>query len=174
MFLNQCCITGILRDKNPNKSRFETAKEEADCLHKILIHYKKATWVWVLKEWLFITRRGIVAVTLWLKRCFAYFWLQENTRLKNRKEEKELRRTNRNIIVKKLGKDKNLQIFNIVVMIFKWYQYCRVTERSSLGWSFDSKDLATEYFGIVLVIPYRAQCLVEKTRPTLAFNQIQI
>ena len=42
-------------------------------------------------------------------------------RLKNRKEEKELRRTNRNIIVKKLGKDKNLQIFNIVVMIFKWY-----------------------------------------------------
>ena len=36
------------------------------------------------------------------------------------------------------------------------------------------KNLATEYFGIVLVIPYRAQCLVEKTRPTLAFNQIQI
>ena len=29
-------------------------------------------------------------------------------RLKNRKEEKELRRTNRKIIVKKLGKDKNL------------------------------------------------------------------
>lgn len=29
-------------------------------------------------------------------------------RLKNRKKEKELRRTNRNIIVKKLGKDKNL------------------------------------------------------------------
>ena len=29
-------------------------------------------------------------------------------RLKNRKEEKELRGTNRNIIVKKLGKDKNL------------------------------------------------------------------
>lgn len=29
-------------------------------------------------------------------------------RLKNRKEEKELRRTNRNIIEKKLGKDKNL------------------------------------------------------------------
>ena len=104
-----------------------------------------------------------MAVTLWLKRCFAYFWLQENTRLKNRKEEKELRRTNRNIIVKKLGKDKNLQIFNIVVMIFKWYQYCRVTERSSLGWSFDSKDLATEYFGIVLVIPYRAQCLVSNS-----------
>ena len=29
-------------------------------------------------------------------------------RLKNRKEEKELRRKNRNIIEKKLGKDKNL------------------------------------------------------------------
>ena len=29
-------------------------------------------------------------------------------RLKNSKEEKELRRTNRNIIVKKLAKDKNL------------------------------------------------------------------
>lgn len=29
-------------------------------------------------------------------------------RLKNSKEEKELRRTNRNIIEKKLGKDKNL------------------------------------------------------------------
>lgn len=29
-------------------------------------------------------------------------------RLKKRKEEKEFRRTNRNIIAKKLGKDKNL------------------------------------------------------------------
>ena len=39
---------------------------------------------------------------------FCLFLVTGKHEIKNRKEEKELRRTNRNIIVKKLGKDKNL------------------------------------------------------------------